>query len=67
MAKIQLPPSRAKLVKAPAGAAVKKTNGSSATKQDFKVKDLSLADWGRKTIDVSEQEMPGLMSIRKNV
>jgi adenosylhomocysteinase len=34
-------------------------------KQDFKVKDISLADWGRKTIDVSEQEMPGLMSIRK--
>ena len=32
---------------------------------DFKVKDLSLAEWGRKTIDVSEQEMPGLMSIRK--
>ncbi len=32
---------------------------------DFKVKDLSLADWGRKTIEVAEQEMPGLMSIRK--
>ncbi|HXI50143.1 MAG TPA: adenosylhomocysteinase [Candidatus Saccharimonadales bacterium] len=32
---------------------------------DFKVKDLSLAEWGRKTIQVSEQEMPGLMSIRK--
>ena len=61
MAKIQLPPSRAKLVKAPVAA----KNGNSATKQDFKVKDLSLADWGRKTIDVSEQEMPGLMSIRK--
>ena len=56
MAKVKLPPSRAKLAK-PAG------NG--AAKQDFKVKDLSLADWGRKTIDVSEQEMPGLMSIRK--
>src|SRR6185295_3518570 len=38
-------------------------NGNSA--QDYKVKDISLADWGRKTIDVSEQEMPGLMSIRK--
>ena len=34
-------------------------------KADFKVKDISLAEWGRKTIDVSEQEMPGLMSIRK--
>src|SRR6188768_3712687 len=36
-----------------------------ATKRDYKVKDISLAEWGRKTIDVSEQEMPGLMSIRK--
>src|SRR6476660_726564 len=36
-----------------------------AAKQDYKVKDISLATWGRKTIDVSEQEMPGLMSIRK--
>jgi adenosylhomocysteinase len=32
---------------------------------DFKVKDLALAEWGRKTIQVAEQEMPGLMSIRK--
>ena len=42
--------------------AAKNGNGKN---QDFKVKDLSLADWGRKTIHVSEQEMPGLMSIRK--
>lgn len=32
---------------------------------DFKVADLSLADWGRKEISIAEQEMPGLMSIRK--
>src|SRR5689334_20282280 len=32
---------------------------------DFHVKDLSLADWGRKEIDIAEQEMPGLMSIRR--
>src|SRR3954469_19235887 len=32
---------------------------------DFKVKDLSLAEWGRKTIEVSEHEMPGLMAIRR--
>ncbi len=31
---------------------------------DYKVADLSLADWGRKEISVSEFEMPGLMSIR---
>ena len=36
-----------------------------ATEPDFKVADLSLADWGRRTIDVSEHEMPGLMSIRR--
>jgi adenosylhomocysteinase len=34
-------------------------------KHDYKVADLSLADWGRKEIDIAEQEMPGLMSIRK--
>jgi len=32
---------------------------------DFKVADLSLADWGRKEISVAEFEMPGLMSIRR--
>jgi adenosylhomocysteinase len=31
----------------------------------YKVKDLSLADWGRKEIELAEAEMPGLMSIRK--
>src|SRR6201747_164905 len=31
---------------------------------DYKVADLSLADFGRKEIDIAEQEMPGLMSIR---
>jgi len=30
----------------------------------FKVKDLSLADWGRKEITIAESEMPGLMSLR---
>jgi adenosylhomocysteinase len=36
-----------------------------STAQDFKVADLSLADWGRKEITIAEQEMPGLMSIRR--
>jgi adenosylhomocysteinase len=31
---------------------------------EYKVADLSLADWGRKEITIAEQEMPGLMSIR---
>src|SRR3954463_10658319 len=30
-----------------------------------KVKDLSLADWGRKEISMAEDEMPGLMAIRE--
>ncbi len=32
---------------------------------DYKVADISLADWGRKEITIAEQEMPGLMSIRE--
>ncbi|MBA8818019.1 adenosylhomocysteinase [Ochrobactrum sp. P6BS-III] len=32
--------------------------------QDFVVKDLSLADWGRKELDIAETEMPGLMAAR---
>ncbi len=34
------------------------------TKQDFKVADMSLAEWGRKEIVLAEKEMPGLMSLR---
>jgi len=32
---------------------------------DYKVKDISLADWGKKEISLAEAEMPGLMSLRK--
>ena len=31
----------------------------------YKVADLSLADWGRREIDIAEKEMPGLMAIRE--
>ncbi len=31
----------------------------------YKVKDISLADWGRKEINIAEAEMPGLMSLRE--
>jgi adenosylhomocysteinase len=41
------------------------TTAAPATAQDYKVADLSLADWGRKEITIAEQEMPGLMSIRR--
>ena len=32
---------------------------------DYVVKDLSLADWGRKELDIAETEMPGLMAVRE--
>ncbi len=32
---------------------------------DYKVKDISLADWGRKEIKIAESEMPGLMALRE--
>ena len=35
------------------------------TAAEFKVADLSLAEWGRKEINIAEYEMPGLMSIRR--
>src|SRR5246127_5173736 len=31
---------------------------------DYLVRDLSLADWGRKEIEIAETEMPGLMAVR---
>src|SRR6185295_14282354 len=31
----------------------------------YKVKDISLAEWGRKEINLAEAEMPGLMALRK--
>src|SRR5512144_2115658 len=36
-----------------------------APKLEFRVKDLSLAEWGRKEIDLAEKEMPGLMAVRR--
>ena len=34
-------------------------------KNHYKIKDISLADWGRKEIALAEAEMPGLMALRK--
>ncbi len=31
----------------------------------YKVKDIELADWGRKELDMAEKEMPGLMAVRE--
>lgn len=32
---------------------------------EYKIKDINLADWGRKEIEIAEKEMPGLMSLRR--
>jgi len=32
---------------------------------DYEIKDISLADWGRKELDIAESEMPGLMALRE--
>src|ERR1044072_7684570 len=40
------------------------TTGTEKT-NDYKIADISLADWGRKEISIAEQEMPGLMGIRE--
>ena len=37
---------------------------STETYIPYKVKDISLAEWGRKEITLAEAEMPGLMAIR---
>ncbi len=41
--------------------AVVKTNSN----QDYKVADISLAEWGHKEIRIAETEMPGLMALRE--
>jgi adenosylhomocysteinase len=38
---------------------------SPSASSDFLVKDLTLADWGRKEMDIAETEMPGLMAVRE--
>jgi adenosylhomocysteinase len=35
------------------------------TKHDYSIRDISLADWGRKEITIAEKEMPGLIAIRE--
>jgi adenosylhomocysteinase len=38
---------------------------SVSTKLNYKVKDISLAEWGRREIELAEAEMPGLMALRE--
>src|ERR1041384_1077697 len=42
-----------------------KTSTIEQTETDYKVADISLADFGRKEISIAEKEMPGLMAIRE--
>src|SRR5881275_2274866 len=41
------------------------TTAEQTTTQDYKVADISLADFGRKEITLAEHEMPGLMAMRR--
>jgi len=45
--------------------ASKKSSSSKSSSTDYKVKDISLAEWGRKEIVIAESEMPGLMALRE--
>ena len=42
----------------------KASASTTASKLPYKVKDMSLAEWGRKEIEIAENEMPGLMALR---
>src|SRR2546428_7786163 len=42
-----------------------RTETITKTEHDYKIRDITLADWGRKEISIAEKEMPGLMSIRE--
>ena len=41
------------------------TQTAEILKSDYKVADISLAEWGRKEIAIAETEMPGLMALRR--
>src|SRR5690349_12593901 len=41
------------------------TSTSAKPTSDYLVKDIGLADWGRKEISIAEHEMPGLVAVRK--
>src|SRR2546422_5902524 len=66
MPAVKLPPTHGPKIKPRSVETLpRQKNGDDAPREDFKVKDLSLAEWGRKSIDIAQHEMPGLMSIRR--
>ncbi len=62
MTQVMNPPAKGKKSSGKAGNG---SAGGAAGKLEFKVRDLSLAEWGRKEIMLAEQEMPGLMAVRE--
>ncbi len=68
MAKTKVKTSAAAAVLAEVNAATENLRTFSALTpagKDYIVRDIGLAEWGRKEIAVAEHEMPGLMSVRK--
>jgi adenosylhomocysteinase len=59
------PAPRARRAGTPRAAAGPAAATSSAGGLEFRVKDLGLAEWGRKEIELAEKEMPGLMAVRR--
>jgi adenosylhomocysteinase len=43
------------------------TEAAEALNNDYRIADISLADWGRREIAIAETEMPGLMSVREEL
>jgi adenosylhomocysteinase len=62
MASVKPSPARAKCA---CETVPTKGQAGKALTHEFQVKDLALAEWGRKSIGISEHEMPGLMSLRR--
>ncbi len=46
-------------------ATVSKKTARKGASHDYQIKDIGLAEWGRKEISIAEHEMPGLMSVRR--
>ena len=64
MSTIKLSPARKTKAAKSAAKITGNGKGNGSPKHDYYVKDLSLADLGRREIEVAEQEMPGLIAIR---
>ena len=64
MPKLKLPPSRNRVTRASSRRSSVGGNGRSKPSADYVVKDLTLAEFGRREIEVAEHEMPGLMALR---